>query len=73
MVSPKQKDTIDKFNLPNNNHLIIRGKAGSAKTLLCMAVAKTMVAADDQILMIVTNGKFLGSLRVQLSSLWPNI
>jgi len=54
VLSPKQKAVLNQVQ--QSPHFTIRGRAGSGKTLLCVAMARAMADADKQSTLIMTSG-----------------
>jgi len=54
ILSPTQQEIINQAQ--QSPHFTIRGRAGSGKTLLCIALARAMAARDQDTVLIITSG-----------------
>ena len=54
------KETAEYTSVDKTQNITIHGRAGSGKTLLCVALAKAMVKNDKNAVLILSNGWNIG-------------
>ena len=73
LLTQEQYEVVEQFDFDSNPKMIVRGGAGTGKTLCAIELAKLRASQGDRVLLTCFNRKLASSIRHECGYLYPNL